>query len=139
METSTGNSISMVSAATSNGFGSDERPLQGSGNKEQLPRSPGAVSMRSRRDREPSPPSTQPLVSVVVPVRNGERTIEACVTSILGNDYAEGLREIVVVDNASTDRTADIVRRYPVKYVHAPTRGRSHARNRGIQSSEGRI
>jgi len=82
---------------------------------------------------------TRPTVSVVVPVRNGERTIEACLTSILRSDYPEALREVVVVDNASTDRTADIVRRYPVKHVHEPVRGRSHARNRGIQSSAGHI
>ena len=80
-----------------------------------------------------------PLVSVVVPVRNGQRTIEACLTSILRCDFPEARREVVVVDNASTDRTANIVHRYPVKYVHEPTRGRSHARNRGIQASEGSI
>ena len=78
-------------------------------------------------------------VSIVVPVRNGERTIEACVTSLLRNDYPEALREVVVVDNGSRDRTADIVRRYPVTYIHEPTRGRSHARNRGIRASEGAI
>jgi GT2 family glycosyltransferase len=79
------------------------------------------------------------MVTVVVPVRDGERTMEACVTSILRGDYPEALREVVVVDNASTDRTADIVRRYPVKCVHEPVRGRSHARNRGIQASEAPI
>jgi len=84
----------------------------------------------------PTPP---PRLSIVVPVRNGERTIEACVTSILGNDYPAHLREVVVVDNGSRDRTAGIVRRYPVTYVHEPARGPSHARNRGIQASDGAI
>jgi GT2 family glycosyltransferase len=78
-------------------------------------------------------------VTVIVPVRNGEETIGACLASILRCDYPESLREVVVVDNASTDRTADIVRTYPVKYVHEPRRGRSHARNRGIQVSEGPV
>src|SRR5215470_11479521 len=95
--------------------------------------------MTKDRHRERGLLSMRPSVSVVVPVRNGERTIEACLTSILRSDYPEALREVVVVDNASTDRTADIVRRYPVKHVHEPVRGRSHARNRGIQSSAGHI
>ena len=80
-----------------------------------------------------------PKVTVIVPVRNGERTIEACLASILACDYPEALRDVVVVDNASTDRTADIVRTHPVTYVRERTRGRSHARNRGIQVSEGPI
>ncbi|MDP8955769.1 MAG: glycosyltransferase [Actinomycetota bacterium] len=80
-----------------------------------------------------------PLVSVVLPVRNGERTIGDCLTSILRADYPADRREIVVVDNASTDRTAEIIRRYPVRYVNEARVGRSAARNRGIQESRGEI
>ena len=93
----------------------------------------------SGRHREPWRIPGPPAVTVIVPVRNGERTIEACVASVLRCDYPESLREVVVVDNASTDRTADIVRTFPVGYVHEPKRGRSYARNRGIHVSEGPI
>lgn len=80
-----------------------------------------------------------PFVSVVLPVRNGERTIGDCLASILRNDYPPDRREVVVVDNASTDRTAEIIKRYPVHYVYEARLGRSAARNRGIEESRGEI
>lgn len=49
-------------------------------------------------------------VSVVVPVYNGARFLDAALTSIL--DQGEPLREVIVVDNASTDDTAEIISRY---------------------------
>ena len=80
-----------------------------------------------------------PFVSVVLPVRNGEATIGDCLASIIRADYPPDRREVVVVDNASTDRTAEIIRRYPVRYVHEARIGRSAARNRGIAESRGEI
>lgn len=53
-------------------------------------------------------PMATPLVSVGIPVHNGQRTILRSLRSICGQDYRE--LEIVVVDNASTDNTADLVR-----------------------------
>ncbi|WP_367131899.1 glycosyltransferase family 2 protein [Saccharothrix sp. HUAS TT1] len=49
-------------------------------------------------------------VTVVVPARNEERNIDRCIAGLRGQDHAD-LR-IVVVDDASTDRTAEIVRRH---------------------------
>lgn len=80
-----------------------------------------------------------PFVSVIVPVRNCERTIGACVSSLLRADYPSERREIIVVDNGSKDGTAEIVRTFPVRYLTEPRRGPSAARNRGIESSAGEI
>jgi glycosyltransferase involved in cell wall biosynthesis len=80
-----------------------------------------------------------PFVSVVLPVRNGERTIGDCLTSILKAEYPSHRREVVVVDNASTDRTAEIIKWHPVRYVYETRLGRSAARNRGIKESRGDI
>ena len=48
-------------------------------------------------------------ISVVIPARNEEENIGECVASILAQDYPAELLEIIVVDDASTDATYDIV------------------------------
>jgi glycosyltransferase involved in cell wall biosynthesis len=53
------------------------------------------------------PPGT-PTVSVVVPVRDEERFIEACLASVLAQDYPADRVEILVVDGMSTDRTREL-------------------------------
>ena len=84
----------------------------------------------------PEPPGALPFVSVVVPVRNGQDTIAECLSALLALDYPENRREIVVVDNGSTDRTAEIVSGFPVRCVREERRGRAHARNRGIGEAD---
>lgn len=76
-----------------------------------------------------------PLVSVVIPVRNSERTIGECLASVLGADYPAQRREVIVVDNASTDLTGRIVREHPVTCLDERRRGPSAARNRGIEAA----
>ena len=63
---------------------------------------------RSLADERDALPDTSPLVSVVVPARNEARNIERCVRSILSTRY--GSIELIVVDDHSTDATADIAR-----------------------------
>ena len=83
--------------------------------------------------------SAMPFVSVIVPVLNGERTLQDCLVSLLKMDYPAEWREILVVDNGSTDRTADIINSFPVRYVREERRGLPHARNKGIEESRGEI
>jgi O-antigen biosynthesis protein len=80
-----------------------------------------------------------PFVSVVVPARNCERTIGDCLASILRGDYPDDRREVLVVDNASTDRTAEVIHGYPVRRLQELRRGPAAARNRGIAESRGEI
>jgi cellulose synthase/poly-beta-1,6-N-acetylglucosamine synthase-like glycosyltransferase len=79
------------------------------------------------------------LVSVVVPVRDGEDTIAACLDAILATDYPSDRREVLIVDNGSSDGTAAVIQARPVRYLHEPERGVSHARNHGIAASRGEI
>ncbi|MDD5055724.1 MAG: glycosyltransferase family A protein [Candidatus Peribacteraceae bacterium] len=55
-------------------------------------------------------------ISIVICAHNEEHYIAGCIESILNNNDGN-LLEIIVVDNCSTDRTAEIARRYPVKLV----------------------
>jgi glycosyltransferase involved in cell wall biosynthesis len=83
--------------------------------------------------------AVRPFVSVIVPVRNAERTIGDCVASILHTDYPDSHREVLVVDNASSDRTARIVQAYPARLLRERRRGPAAARNRGIAASRADI
>lgn len=77
-----------------------------------------------------------PLVSVVVPAFNAERTISATLASVLAQTVQE--LEVVVVDDGSSDRTAQVARRTPdarVKVISQPKAGAAAARNTGLAAS----
>ena len=78
-----------------------------------------------------------PLVSVVIPVFNGERFLREAVRSVLDQQYAP--LEIIIVDDGSTDGTATVARSLPatVRYLHQPNQGPAAARNRGIEQAQG--
>ena len=59
----------------------------------------------------PPSPESAPFVTICVPARDEERSIEACVRSLLGQDYPANRCEVVVVDDRSTDATPAILAR----------------------------
>ena len=61
--------------------------------------------------RPPVPDARLPTVTVVVPARNEEATLGACLDSVLAQDYPAGLLTVIVVDDDSQDATAEVVRR----------------------------
>jgi glycosyltransferase involved in cell wall biosynthesis len=76
-------------------------------------------------------------VSIVVCTRNRPEHLARCLDALLALDYPEEAREIIVVDNASTDtRTADLVAGRPIRYVREERPGLNWARNRGITSAQ---
>lgn len=80
------------------------------------------------------------FVSVIISVYNGERTIGECIESLLSQNYPKDRYEILVVDNNSTDKTAQIIKKYPVSYLEEKAiQGDFAARNRGIKSARGQI
>lgn len=77
-------------------------------------------------------------VSIVIPAYNEESHLAACLEAIA----AQTVRpfEVIVVDNASTDRTVEIARSYPfVRLLHERRRGAVHARDRGFNAARGEI
>lgn len=83
--------------------------------------------------------TSHPSVSVVIPVYNGASTIGDTLTALQSQAAVPGDVEIIVVDNASTDNTADIVSAFPVRLLHESTRGPAAARNCGLHASEADI
>lgn len=81
-----------------------------------------------------------PTVTVVVPVHNGEATIRTCVEALLAQDWPRDARELIVVDNRSTDRTREVVAEFPVRLVEERDRQSSYAaRNRGVAAAQGAV
>jgi GT2 family glycosyltransferase len=79
------------------------------------------------------------MISVVVSVHNGEGSIRDCLGALLSQDY-RGRKEIIVVDDGSTDRTAAEVRKFrKVKLVSQTHKGPAAARNLGIRHAAGEI
>ena len=78
-----------------------------------------------------------PLVSCVIPVFNGERHVREAIDSVLAQTHRP--IEIVVVDDGSTDGTADAVRLYgdQVRYAHQANAGPPAARNHGLALARG--
>ncbi|PSB57682.1 glycosyltransferase family 2 protein [Chamaesiphon polymorphus CCALA 037] len=81
--------------------------------------------------------SNFPLVSVIIPVYNRERYLAEAIESVLAQTYPA--IELIVVDDGSSDRSAEIACSYPVRYHYQPNAGMSAARNAGIALSTGRF
>lgn len=82
-----------------------------------------------------------PVVSVVMPVRNEERSIEGAIRSVLAQSFRD--LELLVVDGASTDRTVELVEALAaseprVRLLHNPDRTIPHALNLGLRAARGR-
>lgn len=79
------------------------------------------------------------LVSIIAPAYNEEKTIGKCLEAILNQDYKDKM-EIIVVNDGSTDQTAEIVSKYPVNLVNLRINGgKANALNRAIENAKGDI
>jgi peptidoglycan/xylan/chitin deacetylase (PgdA/CDA1 family)/GT2 family glycosyltransferase len=78
------------------------------------------------------------FVSVVIPAHNEENYLLSCLESIKNQDYA-GEYEVIVVDNASTDNTAQIARDWGAKVVYEGKRSPACARQKGAEVATGKI
>ena len=79
------------------------------------------------------------VVSVVIPVFNGEAFLREAVQSVLDQKYSP--LEIIIVDDGSTDDTERVARSLPenVRYLHQSNQGPAAARNRGIEHAQGSL
>ncbi|PZD79110.1 glycosyltransferase family A protein [Mesonia sp. K7] len=83
-----------------------------------------------------------PLVSVVLPVYNAEKSIDYCLKSVLEQSYKN--IEVIVINDGSTDRSEEIIqtiiKKYPekrIKYISQENKGVSVARNLGLKKALG--
>ena len=79
------------------------------------------------------------MISVVIPVKNGARTIQGCLRAALSQQGLDEPYEVIVVDDGSTDGTAELVAATPACLVRQPHTGKSAARNAGAWRASGEI
>jgi len=84
-----------------------------------------------------STPSRRPVVSVVVPVRDDARHLDACLTLLARQTRLPD--EVVVVDNGSRDASGDVARRHGARVVHEPRVGIPAAAAAGYDAARGDV
>ena len=80
----------------------------------------------------------QPLITVITVVRNGEKTLEETILSVINQTYKNV--EYIIVDGASTDGTLDIIKKYEDRidyWISEPDKGIFDGMNKGIKMSYG--
>ena len=76
-------------------------------------------------------------ISLIICAYNEEKYIGRCLESVL-NYAPDNLLEVLVVNNASTDKTAEIAARYPgVRVINESSKGLTKARQRGLMEARG--
>lgn len=82
----------------------------------------------------------KPLISIVIPIFNREKTLHYCIDSILHQEYNNW--ELLLIDDGSTDRSAEICEAYKdidsrINYYRQENQGAGPARNHGLQLAKG--
>ncbi len=98
---------------------------------------------RQVEESSPEPSPHTPFVSVVVPLYNDEKNIAFTLSSILDSNYPKDKLEVIVVDDASTDNSYEVAKKFEefgVKVIKLEKNsGAAHAKNVGIKAARGEI
>lgn len=82
--------------------------------------------------------SYNPLVSVIIPTFNRADKLPDAIESVLNQTYKNV--QIIVIDDGSTDNTADLVKNYPqIEYHWQKNGGQAAARNKGLKNAKGSV
>lgn len=82
------------------------------------------------------------MISIITPVYNGEKYIEACIKAVINQNCPDV--EHIIVDGASTDKTVEIIKLYAdiyphIRWISEKDNGQSDAMNKGIAMAKGEI
>jgi len=79
------------------------------------------------------------MISVIIPVKDGGQVIRECLQAVASQRGLDDDYEVIVVDDGSTDATAEIAREYGVRVISQPNAGAAAARNTGARAARGEI
>ena len=77
----------------------------------------------------------KPKFSIIVPVYNTEKYVKRCLDSIKSQSFKD--YEVIIVNDGSTDKSDDIISKYPYKVINQENQGLSMARNNGVKEALG--
>jgi glycosyltransferase involved in cell wall biosynthesis len=80
-----------------------------------------------------------PEISAIIPARNGAQSLPALLRSLNGQTLERERFEVIVVDNDSSDATAEVAADHGAAVVHEPIANRSRARNRGAEAARSEL
>ena len=90
-----------------------------------------------------SGPGSNPLVSVIIPTYNRSDILGECLSSLAAQNFPYGSFEIIVVDDGSSDNTAEVAQRvrspFEIRYFHQSNSGPAAARNLGVRHARGEL
>lgn len=95
------------------------------------------MTWQTSKDNLSKWPLISPLISIVVPVYNGEKVLPTLIESLSKLDYPKDCLEIILVNNNSSDRTAEILAATPFTVISEMQPGCGTARNAGIRQARG--
>jgi len=79
------------------------------------------------------------MISVVIPVRDARALLERCLESLDRQTVDRSDYEVIVVDDGSTDGSAEVARKWGARVFRQEKKGAGAARNRGIQEAKGEV
>ncbi|MEM2703218.1 MAG: glycosyltransferase family 2 protein [Candidatus Bathyarchaeia archaeon] len=104
------------------------------------------LSSRRKKEKTLHAEEQMPTVSIIVPVKDEEKVVDRLLKALLRLDYPSEKREILIVEDGSTDRTVDIcleyVKQYPnlIRLLHKPvSNGKPSALNYALKHAKGEI
>ncbi|WP_179317361.1 glycosyltransferase family 2 protein [Winogradskyella undariae] len=85
-----------------------------------------------------NPLNNRPIISIVIPVKNGIATIKACLDAIFAQTLIEET-EVIIIDSGSTDGTLEIIKDYAIRLYKIPPKNFNHGstRNYGVSLAKG--
>jgi O-antigen biosynthesis protein len=105
--------------------------------RERKPKPALAALRRTFAEVPFAPAGPWPPVSVVVCTHNGESTLDECLARLDALTYPD--YEVIVVNDGSSDASAEIARRHRAQLVETDHRGLGNARNEGIRAARGEV